>query len=152
MSLFKIGVFAIIFDQKDKILLCHRRDYDLWNLPGGGLEKGESPWQGTIREVHEETGLIVEIERLSGVYYKPKEDEIVFSFVCRIIGGEITLSDEADQINYFDINNFTQNVPPKQKERVEDALLRKEKPILKIQKGPSSIKLLNLKRRDSEEI
>lgn len=37
--------FAIIFDKRNKIILCHRRDYDLWNLPGGGLKEGESPWQ-----------------------------------------------------------------------------------------------------------
>lgn len=139
MNLFKIGVFAIIFDKKDKVLLCHRRDYDLWNLPGGRLEKGESPWQGIIREVKEETNLIVEVERLSGVYSKLKKDEIVFSFVCKVVSGEITLSSETDQINYFDLNNFPQNVSPKQKERAEDALLRKEEPILKIQSGPSSI-------------
>ena len=148
MNLFKIGIFAIIFDKKDRVLLCHRRDYDLWNLPGGGLEKGESPRQGVIREVKEETGLIVETERLSGVYYKPENNEIIFSFVCKIIDGEITLTDEADQINYLDINDFPQNVSPKQKERAEDALLKKEKSVLKIQKGPSSIELFNLERRD----
>ena len=148
MNLFNIGIFAIIFDKKDRVLLCHRRDYDLWNLPGGGLEKGESPRQGVIREVKEETGLIVETERLSGVYYKPENNEIIFSFVCKIIDGEITLTDEADQINYLDVNDFPQNVSPKQKERAEDALLKKEKSVLKIQKGPSSIKLFNLEKKD----
>jgi len=49
--MFKIGVFAIIFNEKKEVLLCHRRDYDLWNLPGGGLEENESPWDGIIREI-----------------------------------------------------------------------------------------------------
>ncbi len=40
---FNIGVFAIIFDRKKRILFCHRTDCDLWNLPGGALEKGEAP-------------------------------------------------------------------------------------------------------------
>ena len=53
--MFTIGVFAIIFDDKNRILFCHRRDHDLWNLPGGRLEKGEAPWKGVIREVKEET-------------------------------------------------------------------------------------------------
>ena len=147
--MFKIGVFAIILDEKDGVLLCHRRDYDLWNLPGGRLEKGESPWQGVIREAKEETGLEVEVERLAGVYCKLEKNEIIFSFVCKIISGEVTLTDEADQIEYFSISDFPQNVSLKQKERVEDALLNQEKPILKIQTGPSSIELLNLKKRDS---
>jgi len=34
---FTIGVFGIIFDERDRILLVHRTDYDLWNLPGGRL-------------------------------------------------------------------------------------------------------------------
>ncbi len=34
-----IGAFAIIFDDQRGVLLCHRRDADQWNLPGGGLER-----------------------------------------------------------------------------------------------------------------
>lgn len=52
---FNIGVFAIVKDEKDRVLLCLRNDYNVWNLPGGGLEAGEAPWQGVIREVKEET-------------------------------------------------------------------------------------------------
>jgi len=44
--MFTIGVFAIILDESRRVLLCHRRDFDLWNLPGGGLERGESPQDG----------------------------------------------------------------------------------------------------------
>jgi len=46
--MFKIGVFAIITDNQGRVLLCHRRDHDLWNLPGGGVETGESPWDAQI--------------------------------------------------------------------------------------------------------
>ena len=73
------------------MLLCHRRDHDLWNLPGGALEHGEAPWDGVIREVREETGLEVEVSGLAGVYSKPEADDLVFSFLC--LGGEIALSD-----------------------------------------------------------
>ena len=53
-SQFTIGIFGIIFDEQKRVLLCHRRDYDLWNLSGGGLESGESPWEGLKREVRED--------------------------------------------------------------------------------------------------
>jgi 8-oxo-dGTP pyrophosphatase MutT (NUDIX family) len=36
--------------------LCHRRDLDLWNLPGGGVQSGELPTEAVIRETQEETG------------------------------------------------------------------------------------------------
>ncbi len=35
--IFRIGVFALIFNDEKQILLGHRRDIDLWNLPGGHL-------------------------------------------------------------------------------------------------------------------
>lgn len=54
--MFSIGAFAIILDEQSRVLLCHRRDFDVWNLPGGGVENGELPTEAVIREVREETG------------------------------------------------------------------------------------------------
>ncbi len=58
-TLFTLGAFAIIFDNHQRVLLSHRRDMDAWNLPGGGVESGETPVEAVIREVTEETGLEV---------------------------------------------------------------------------------------------
>jgi len=132
--MFKIGVFGIITDDQRRVLLCHRRDYDLWNLPGGGLKKDESPWEGVIREIKEETGLKVVVERISGVYAKPEQNEIVFSFLCRIANGHIAFGDEVDKIEYFEFEKIPQNTAPKQIERIKDALKNAEC-VMKIQKG-----------------
>jgi 8-oxo-dGTP pyrophosphatase MutT (NUDIX family) len=56
-DMFTIGAFAIIFDEGGRVLLCHRRDLDVWNLPGGGVESREMPDEAVVREVKEETGL-----------------------------------------------------------------------------------------------
>jgi ADP-ribose pyrophosphatase YjhB (NUDIX family) len=117
-----LGAFAVIFDAQGKILLCHRRDMDAWNLPGGVVEDGELPNDAVIREVFEETGLKVEIERLAGIYLKPRELDLVFSFVCRIIGGEMAPSEEADRLAYFPPTDLPANTAPKQVERIEDAI------------------------------
>jgi len=139
---FIIAAFGFIFDEQNRILLCHRLDYDLWNLPGGTMELGESPWECVIREVREETGLNVEIIRLAGIYNKPEKSELVFSFVCRVVGGKISLNEEADKIEYFSIKDIPQNTSPKQLERIKDAI--KEKTIVyKNQTGKSSIELIN---------
>lgn len=135
---FKIGVFGIIKDQENRVLLCLRNDYNIWNLPGGRLEKGESPWQGVIREVKEETGLNVEIIRLIGVYSKPNKDEIVFSFECKVLGGELTLNEEAKDIKYFSFTEIPENTVLKQVERIKDSFGDKEKTILKIQQTDKS--------------
>jgi len=139
---FTIGVFGILLDEQRRVLLCHRRDFDLWNLPGGGLEANEAPWEGVTREVREETGLDVTVEYLAGVYSKPESDEVVFSFVCRVVGGALRLTDEADQVAYFVIEDIPANTSRKQVERIKDVLdaLRAgpQIPTLKVQRGPSS--------------
>lgn len=49
--MFSIGAFAVIFDDRQRVLLCHRRDMDAWNLPGGGVESGELPTQPTAEGI-----------------------------------------------------------------------------------------------------
>ena len=139
---FTIGVFGIIRDEQDRVLLVLRNDYDLWNLPGGGLETGESPWQGVIREVKEETGYDVEVTRLAGVYSKPDDDEVVFSFECKIIGGEMTLNEEARDIKYFSLNEIPPNTSERQVERIKDLFNDGNELTMKIQAGKSSVELL----------
>lgn len=138
--MFSVGVFGLIFDEKNRILLCHRTDRDLWNLPGGGLESGETPWQGVIREVKEEVGLDVVVIKLQGVYSKAFEDDIIFSFVCRNVGGKLTLSDEADDIKYFSINELPINTTvPRHIERIKDFYSNNEKIVLKGYYSPDSL-------------
>lgn len=140
--MFTIGVFGIITDNEDRVLLCHRRDYDLWNLPGGGVEIGETPWDALVREIKEETGLEAIPIHLTGVYSKPDKNEIVLSFACQITGGEITLTDEADKIDYFEIGQIPKNSSPKQVERIKDYFTDKTKTFYRVQTGPSSIDLV----------
>jgi ADP-ribose pyrophosphatase YjhB (NUDIX family) len=140
--MFTIGVFGIITDNEGRVLLCHRRDYDLWNLPGGGVEAGESPWDALVREIKEETGLEAEPSHLTGVYSKPDKNEIVLSFACQIIGGEITLTDEADKIEYFEVGQIPKNTSPKQVERIKEYFSDKSKTRFRVQTGPSSIDLI----------
>ena len=74
--MFTLGAFAVIFDDNGRVLLSHRRDYDLWNLPGGRVEIGELPTESVIRETKEETGLDVAIEKLIGVYGKVNSNDV----------------------------------------------------------------------------
>ncbi len=142
---FTIGVFGFIFNVKREVLLCHRRDYDLWNPPGGQLENGESPWQGVVRELKEETGLDVIVERLTGVYSKLEKNDIVFAFLCKEVGGKITLNDEADEIKYFPVDKLPYHISPKQVERLTDLLENKEI-TLRVQDSVSSVELFKLKK------
>ena len=117
----RAGAFVVIFDEQRRVLLCHRRDFDAWNLPGGGVEEGESPWYAAIRETREEVGLAVEIVRLTGLYWKPKTSELVFNFEGRFTNGVPSTSDEADAVGYFAVDEIPVNTSPAQLERIREA-------------------------------
>lgn len=59
---------GVILEQDNQILLQHRTDRDVWGIPGGILEPGESFLEAAVRETFEETGLIVEHLDLFGIY------------------------------------------------------------------------------------
>ncbi|MEO0985453.1 MAG: NUDIX domain-containing protein [Cyanobacteria bacterium J06639_14] len=137
VPLFRLGAFAIIFDEHQRVLLCHRCDFDAWNLPGGGVETGELPPEAVIREVKEETGLDVEVEQLVGIYGKTDKDELVFAFRCQIIGGRLTATAEADESQYFRLEHLPINTIPSHVERIHDALKLSDTPIFCRQVSPS---------------
>jgi 8-oxo-dGTP diphosphatase len=118
MAKFEIGVHAVVFDKENRILLVHRRDMDLWDLPGGGMDGGEIPTEATVRETKEETGLDVEVERLFIVAVAP-ENLLGFTFYCRVIGGEVTTTDESDDVRYFSLGGLPENIPPRKREMIQ---------------------------------
>lgn len=81
---------AIIWDEKDKFLIVKPTYKNYWHLPGGVVEKNESPYVACIREVKEEVNLSVKPNKLMGVNYTGILDEgidaLVFVFECGIIG------------------------------------------------------------------
>ena len=132
LAQFRIGVSAVIL-QEGRVLLAHRRDIDWWNLPGGGMELGETVEETLYREVREETGLDVEIEQLVGVYSKPQKQEIVLSFRCHIVAGEPTATAESRECRFFAPDKLPRNTLPKHRQRVEDALLNQPQALMRNQ-------------------
>lgn len=91
----RIGVYGIIRDN-DHILLCRLSPeavshQGMWTLPGGGLDFGEHPEQGLVREVMEETGFEVRPENLLGINSITRDDEVeAFQSIQIIYHAEIT--------------------------------------------------------------
>lgn len=130
-ALFNLGAFAVIFNDQRQVLLSHRRDMDAWNLPGGGVEIEEMPDDAVIREVHEETGLDVEVMRLVGVYGKIGRNELVFTFECRVTGGQLQVTDESDESRYFALDQIPANTLKKHAARIVDTLNGYPKPVFR---------------------
>ncbi len=128
---YTIGAFATIFDEKKRVLLCHRTDMDMWNAPGGRLNDCESPWEAVVREVKEETGLEVQVQTLHGIYAKNYTNDLVFHFICTVTGGRLTLNAEADKLEYFDVQKLPPNTLKHHIERIKDALKTHDKTLLK---------------------
>ncbi len=64
------GASAVIVSD-GQILLIKRRDVEVWALPGGAIDSGESTAQAAIREVKEETGIDIDLVRMVGIYSSP---------------------------------------------------------------------------------
>jgi len=89
-----------------QILLIKREDFEVWCLPGGHVDPGESVAQAAVREAWEETGLEVELTKLVGVYSAlggNAEGNHVVLFRARPVGGILRPDEnEVIELNYFD--------------------------------------------------
>ena len=139
----RIGCSATIFDpSRKKILLTRRTDNDRWCLPGGGLDPGESVIETCVREVWEETGLRVQVRKLTGVYSNPHEvleyadgnryHTIAFNFDVEVISGELTTSEETKEIGYFSIEELHElDFMNRHRIRIADALENNAAPFIR---------------------
>ncbi len=131
---FGVATNGFIRDKTGKILLQQRADNGFWGLPGGQVELGESVEQSVVREVHEETGLEVLVERLIGVYSGPESypfmrypngtivHYVTHIFICDPIAGALRLSSESTDIGYFAADALPARTLLSHRIRIEDAL------------------------------
>jgi ADP-ribose pyrophosphatase YjhB (NUDIX family) len=71
MSSLPLAVNVAVMDSHDRVLLTRREDFEVWCLPGGAVDPGESLARAAVREVAEESGLAVRLTRLIGIYSHP---------------------------------------------------------------------------------
>ena len=114
--------------QGGQVLLTKREDFEVWCLPGGGVEAGESLAEAAIRETKEETGLDVELTRLVGTYSRlggfPDIHAVLYA--ARPVGGEIRLQPgETIEVRYFPFDQLPQEMLRGQEQRILDAVTGK---------------------------
>ncbi|MFG2299200.1 NUDIX hydrolase [Streptomyces sp. NPDC048603] len=114
------SVTAVVRNRQGRLLLIHKTDNNLWALPGGGHDAGESIAQTVVREVEEETGISVAVEDIVGLYTDPQHvmayddgevrQQFSICFRARPIGGALRTSSESKEVRW---------VPPTDLEALE---------------------------------
>jgi ADP-ribose pyrophosphatase YjhB (NUDIX family) len=108
-----VGSSAVVTDDEGRILLQRRSDSGNWALPGGAMDIGETFAQSAAREVKEETGLDVRIDRIIGIYSDPAHvfsyddgevrQEFSVCLACTIVGGTLRVSIESTSVEFFPV-------------------------------------------------
>ena len=117
------GVRVVILDKENRILMVkqHHDEKDIWMVPGGGIEEGESSMAAAVREMKEETGLDVEIDRL--IWHteevSARGQRFVNFFMGRIKGGELTLGADPEFDNEHQVLREVRFMSREEIEQVE---------------------------------
>lgn len=106
-----VGCDVFVLNEKSEVLLIQRADNGLWALPGGCHDLGETPKQCAERECFEESGYVVKVTQLLGVFssncyeyinYPWKENEFChLLFNAIVIGGNSKTSSESTKVGWF---------------------------------------------------
>lgn len=102
----KVDVRGAVF-RDGKLLLVREKMDGGWTMPGGWADVGDAPAAGAEREVWEESGFRVKARKVIGVYdanrVGPLElyHAVKLVFLCDIIGGEATTSNETTEVGFF---------------------------------------------------
>jgi 8-oxo-dGTP diphosphatase len=100
MALRKLGAAAVILNGAGHVLLVkHTYGRLNWELPGGNAEADEAIVDTAIREVREETGLLVRARHTTGIYYEPADDIHQFVFLCQPLDPAIVAQPSSDEIS-----------------------------------------------------
>ena len=98
-------VAAVVVVARDSRILMVRRanppGYGLWSVPGGYVDRGEVVEAAAAREVQEETGLVVKIAGLLGIFSQAGNPVIVAAFAGVEIGGALTAGPETLAVDFF---------------------------------------------------
>lgn len=116
------GAFNVVICNQ-KVLLVKRRDFPLWDLPGGVVESDELPSEAAIREMYEETGYEVQIDYEFARYIDKTRNDCQHLFKSHIINGELKrTTTETRDLRWFSLNRLPLLIIPNRKRQIRDAL------------------------------
>ena len=117
-----VSVAGIVVNDAGEVLVIRRRDNGHWEPPGGVLEMTETFEDGVRREVLEETGISVHVERLTGVYKNMQRGIVALVFRCAPLEGTGHPTAEVTEIRWMPLDEVCKAMSPAYAVRVTDAL------------------------------
>lgn len=117
-----VSVAAAVIDDDGRVLAIRRRDNGQWEPPGGVLELDESVHDGLVREVLEETGLVIEPGPLTGVYKNMERGIVALVFRCAVADGAATTTHEAAAVRWLAADEVREQMDEAYAVRMLDAL------------------------------
>ncbi|MFD7885112.1 NUDIX hydrolase [Streptomyces bauhiniae] len=122
MPLHSVSVAGVVVRDDGRVLVIQRADNGTWEPPGGVLELDERPEDGAVREVLEETGIEVSVERLTGVYKNMSRGVVALVFLCRPVAGVERTSSESTAVRWLTLEEAGEVMGEVYAVRVLDAL------------------------------
>ena len=134
----RLGVAVALIDPRGRILLELRSDVEMWGITGGRLDVGESPIDCGIREILEETGVVVcehqmhlvgvygEIDDMRVLQYPERRVHLVDLMYEVDIEAEpeLVLSDESLELRFFGAGEIPEELVPPSKKPIEHLIAR----------------------------
>ena len=117
-----VSVAGIVVNDAGEVLVIRRRDNGHWEPPGGVLELGETFEEGVQREVREETGIDVKVERLTGIYKNMHRGIVALVFRCTPLAQPMSSTAEASEIRWMKQVHINQAMTAAYAIRVMDAM------------------------------
>jgi len=122
---FLVGVTAIIFNEKNEVLLFrHTYRQHSWSLPGGYMKSGEHPAEALEREIKEESGFVVSVDKSFKTRTDRTSSRLDLCYLGVFIGGEFKKSDEVSDYGFFSQDKMPL-LRSNQVFLIEEALLQK---------------------------
>jgi len=101
---------ALVIKGREVLLVRRGREPEptSWSLPAGLIEFGEKAEEAAIRETYEETGILVDVKGLLGVYdlIGPDYHYVVICFRCEAVGGELRPGPDVEDAMWFDVDEL----------------------------------------------
>jgi ADP-ribose pyrophosphatase YjhB (NUDIX family) len=134
-----VAVSAFIQDAEGRILMIRRTDNDLYSIPGGQLELGETLAEAAVREVREETGIECAVTEVIGLYSDPKHviayddgevrQEFSACFRADTLGGRLRTSSESSEVLWLPLHSLDEvHIHPSIRMRINHGVSRSQSP------------------------